>query len=41
LEKPRRDVFCLAGFSDKTLDTLKHLDSDQAAFLRQVEAIDL
>ena len=29
------------GFSDKTLDTLKHLDSDQAAFLRQIEAIEL
>lgn len=41
LQFPQRDVFCLAGFSDKTLDTLKHLDSDQAAFLRQIEAIEL
>jgi hypothetical protein len=41
LQFPQRDVFCLAGFSDKTLDTLKHLDTDQAAFLRQIEAIDL
>ena len=41
LQFPQRDVFCLAGFSDKTLDTLKHLDTDQAAFLRQIEAIEL
>ena len=41
LQFPQRDVFCLAGFSDKMLDTLKHLDSDQAAFLRQIEAIEL
>ncbi len=40
LQFPQRDVFCLAGFSDKTLETLKHLDSDQAAFLRQIEAIE-
>ena len=41
LQFPQRDVFCLAGFSDKTLETLKHLDTDQAAFLRQIESIDL
>ena len=41
LQLPQRHVFCLAGFSDKTLDTLKHLDTDQAAFLRQIEAIEL
>ena len=41
LQFPQRDVFCLAGFSDKTLETLKHLDSDQAAFLRQIESIEI
>jgi len=41
LQFPQRDVYCLAGFSDKTLETLKQLDSDQAAFLRQIEAIEL
>jgi 60 kDa SS-A/Ro ribonucleoprotein len=41
LQFPQRDVYCLAGFSDKTLETLKHLDSDQAAFLRRIEAIEL
>jgi hypothetical protein len=41
LQFPQRNVFCLAGFSDKTLETLKHLDTDQSAFLRQIEAIEL
>jgi 60 kDa SS-A/Ro ribonucleoprotein len=41
LQFPQHDVHCLAGFSDKTLDTLKHFDSDQAAFLRQIEAMEL
>lgn len=41
LQFPQRDVYCLAGFSDKTLETLKQLDSDQAAFIRQIEAIEL
>jgi len=41
LQFPQRDVFCLAGFSDKTLETLKRLDSDPAAFLRQIESIEL
>ena len=41
LQFPQRDVFCLAGFSDKTLETLKHLDTDQAAFVRQIEAVEL
>jgi len=41
LQFPQRDVFCLAGFTDKTLDTLKHLDSDHTALLRQIEAVEL
>ncbi len=41
LQFPQRDVYCLAGFSDKTLDTLQRLESDQAAFLKQIEAIEL
>ncbi len=41
LQFPQRDVYCLAGFTDKTLETLKHLDSDQGAFLRQIESIEL
>lgn len=41
LQFPQRDVYCLAGFSDKTFDTLRRLESDQAAFLKQIEAIEL
>jgi 60 kDa SS-A/Ro ribonucleoprotein len=37
----QRNVYCLAGFSDKTLETLKHLDTDQTAFLRQIEAVEV
>ncbi len=38
---PQRNIFCLAGFSDKTLDTLKQLDDDPAALIRTIEAIEL
>lgn len=38
---PERNIFCLAGFSDKTMDTLKFLDSDQSALLREIEAVEL
>jgi 60 kDa SS-A/Ro ribonucleoprotein len=38
---PQRNVFCLAGFSEKTLETLHQLDQDPAALLRQIEAIEL
>lgn len=31
LQFPERQVYCLAGFSDKTLDTLKQLDADPFA----------
>jgi hypothetical protein len=41
LQFPQRNVYCLAGFSDKTMETLKHLDSDPAAFIRRIEAIEL
>lgn len=41
LQFPQRDVYCLAGFTDKTLDTLGRLESDQGAFLKQIEAIEL
>lgn len=41
LHFPQRDVYCLAGFSDKTLEILKQLDANQAAFIQQIEAIEL
>jgi 60 kDa SS-A/Ro ribonucleoprotein len=41
LQFPERHVYCLAGFSDKTMDTLTFLDSDKQALLKQIEAIEL
>ena len=38
---PERSIYCLAGFSDKTMDTLKFLDSDKSALLREIEAVEL
>ena len=41
LQFPERNVFCLAGFSDKALETLKLLDGDAGALVRQIEAVEL
>lgn len=41
LQFPERDVFCLAGFSDKTLETLKFLESDKSALIAKIEAVEL
>jgi hypothetical protein len=41
LQFPERQVFCLAGFSDKTLEVLSLLDSDPGALLRQIDAVAL
>ena len=38
---PERNVFCLAGFSDKALQTMRFLEEDKSALLRKVEAIEL
>lgn len=41
LQFPERQVCCLAGFSDKTLETLKLLDADPGALIRMIEAVEL
>ena len=41
LQFPERNVFCLAGFSDKALETLKLLDGDPGALVQQIEAVEL
>lgn len=41
LQFPERDVFCLAGFSDKTLETLKFLESDKSALIARIDAVEL
>lgn len=38
---PQRDVFCLAGFSDQSLGTLRLLDEDKQALIHRIEQIDL
>lgn len=39
LQLPERNVYCLAGFSDKALSTMKFLEEDKSALLREIEAI--
>ncbi|MEM7015062.1 MAG: TROVE domain-containing protein, partial [Verrucomicrobiota bacterium] len=41
LQFPEKDVYALAGFSDKTMDTLRFLEEDKSALLRQIETIEL
>ena len=41
LQFPERQVYCLAGFSDKTLETLKMLDADPQALIRKIEEVPL
>ncbi len=41
LQFPERDVFCLAGFSEKTPKTLKFLESNKSALIARIEAIEL
>ena len=38
---PQRNIYCLAGFSDKTLETLQMLDGDPQALIRKIQAVDL
>lgn len=41
LQFTQRNIYCLAGFSDKTMDTLKWLDSGKSALLREIEAVEM
>jgi hypothetical protein len=34
-----RNVFCLAGFSDKALQMIKFLEADKNALIHEIEAI--
>ena len=38
---PQRNIYALAGFSDKTLEILQVLDSDPHALIRKIEAVAL
>lgn len=39
LQFPQPEVFCLAGFSDKTLDIMALLEQDRGALVRKIEAV--
>lgn len=41
LQFPERNVTCLAGFSDKTMDLLRMLDTDPRALIKTIEAVSL
>jgi hypothetical protein len=41
LQFPERNIYCLAGFSDKALQTMRFLEEDKGALLREIEAIAL
>ena len=41
LQFPERNVFCLAGFSEKTLDIMGMLEGDRQAFVNEVKKIQL
>ncbi len=40
LQFPETGVYCLAGFSDKTMDTLRFLEEDKTTLLKEIEAIE-
>ena len=40
LQFPEAGVYALAGFSDKTMETLQFLEQDKAALLRRIEAVE-
>ena len=40
LQFPEAGVYALAGFSDKTFETLRFLEQDKAALLRRIEAME-
>lgn len=41
LQFPEKGVACLAGFSDKTMETMRFLESDQSSLLGEIERIAL
>ena len=41
LQFPEPEVYALAGFSDKTMETLGFLERDKAALIREIERIEL
>ena len=41
LQIPQKDVYCLAGFSDKIFDIMKYYESDKNALINKINTIEL
>ena len=41
LQFPEREVYALAGFSEKAFDTMRFLEEDKSALIREIERIEL
>lgn len=41
LQFPEKNIFCLAGFSDKTMDLLKLLDNDKKALIEKIRNVEI
>lgn len=41
LQFPEKNVFCLAGYSEKMFDTMKNMEHDPKALIKEIEAIEL
>lgn len=41
MQFPEANTFCLAGFSDKTLELIQRLEQDKQALIREIERIEL
>lgn len=41
LQFPERDIYCLAGWSDKSLEMLNFFDSGKSALMKEIEKIEL
>ena len=41
MQFPERNVYALAGWSDKSLDTLKFLEQDKRALIREIDRIEV
>lgn len=41
LQLPQKDVFCLAGFSERIFDLMKYLETDKRALITEISKIDL
>lgn len=41
LQFPEKNVFCLAGFSDKTFDIIKLMEQDRNALINEIEKVEI